>query len=1023
VTFYADLHVHSKYSRATGQDADLERFSLWARKKGLAVVATGDFTHPAWFAELRGKLVPAEAGLFRLRPDIEREIESRLPAACRAQTAPTRFVLEVEISTIYRKGDRTRKVHHLILVPSLENAERVTQSLTRIGNLKSDGRPILGLDSRHLLDITLNAGEGCFLIPAHIWTPWFSVLGSKSGFDSVAECYGDLAPHVFALETGLSSDPPMNARVSALDAYRLVSNSDAHSPPKLGREACVFGCDMTFDAIRGALATGQGYGGTIEFFPEEGKYHLDGHRKCDVRLMPAESKHHNGLCPECGKPLTIGVMNRVEELADRSEDESKPPPFRSAVPLAEILGELMGVGPQSRSVEAAYESLLERVAPELPILLDVPIEALGLRASPRFVEAIRRVRTGKVIREGGYDGEYGVIRLFTGDEAAADDGAPLLLDVAPAARSRRRSAPKPGPGARPVESAVHEPPPDYVIPSSDRTGLHPALAGLDPEQREAARVPSGPVLIVAGPGTGKTRTLTHRIAWLVEAQGVAPERCLAVTFTNRAADEMCDRLAALLPGRADRVRVTTFHGFGYRLLSAYGERAGFTGPIRVCDGDELRANIAEALGLSRRDAEARMRANPPDAAVEAAKRSLGLVGFDELIAIPARVLRENADVRQEARSACEWMFVDEYQDVDAAQHELVRLLVPPGGNLTAIGDPDQAIYGFRGSDAGFFQRFADDFGPTRVVTLTRNYRSAGTIVEAALQAIQPGTLVPGRGLHATRKQGVRLIVHESPTEAAESEYVVHTVEELVGGSGFFSFDSGRVDSTAGDGTTGFADIAVLYRAEAQADSLAHAFERSGIPYQRRSHRRLLDFDLARAVFAAADAGRDDNPAACVARALADAAADTESRVLADALRALAARHESVASFRCALALASDADLWDPRADRVSLLTLHAAKGLEFGAVFIVGCEDGLLPMRFGSGRDNPEEERRLFFVGITRARERLFLCRARRRPWRGETREFAPSPFLHDIEGRLLDRRQSATLRHKPAADRQLDLF
>ena len=322
--FYADLHVHSKYSRATSRNCDLEHLAIWARKKGIGIVGTGDFTHPAWRAELKDKLVPAEPGLFRLRPDLERFVEERLPAACRSRCTTVRFMLSVEISTIYKKFDKTRKIHHLIYTPDFESTDRVVDSLSRIGNLHSDGRPILGLDSRHLLEIALESGPGSYLVPAHIWTPWFAALGSKSGFDAIDECYGDLAPHIFAVETGLSSDPPMNWRVSSLDRFRLVSNSDAHSPEKLGREVCVFDTDLDYFALRRALETGVGYEGTLEFFPEEGKYHLDGHRNCRVRLSPAETRAHDGLCPACGKPLTVGVMHRVEDLADRPEETAPP---------------------------------------------------------------------------------------------------------------------------------------------------------------------------------------------------------------------------------------------------------------------------------------------------------------------------------------------------------------------------------------------------------------------------------------------------------------------------------------------------------------------------------------------------------------------------------------------------------------------------------------------------------------------------------------------------------------------------
>src|SRR6201997_2771427 len=301
--FHADLHVPSKYSRATSRDLDLEHLAHWAARKGIGVVATGDFTHPAWCSELKDKLVPAEPGLFRLRDDIAKGVAATLPAACRTAV---RFMLEVEISTIYKKGDKTRKVHHLIYAPDFATVDRINARLSRIGNIASDGRPILGLDSRDLLEIALESDPGAYFIPAHIWTPWFAALGSQSGFDSIAECYGDLSDNIFAVETGLSSDPPMNWRLSMLDRYRLVSNSDAHSPGKLGREATTFDCAVDYFAIRKALETGAGYVGTVEFFPEEGKYHLDGHRKCGVKLSPQETLAQSNRCPVCGGPMTIG---------------------------------------------------------------------------------------------------------------------------------------------------------------------------------------------------------------------------------------------------------------------------------------------------------------------------------------------------------------------------------------------------------------------------------------------------------------------------------------------------------------------------------------------------------------------------------------------------------------------------------------------------------------------------------------------------------------------------------------------
>ncbi|TWH67419.1 PHP family Zn ribbon phosphoesterase [Micromonospora olivasterospora] len=319
--FVADLHIHSKYSRACSRDLTLPNLGWWARRKGIGVLGTGDFTHPAWYDHLRQTLHPAEPGLYRLSPEAERDIARRLPPrlASEAEADPVRFMLSVEISTIYKRDDRTRKVHHLVYLPDLDAVERFNAALGRIGNIASDGRPILGLDSRDLLEITLESSPDGYLVPAHIWTPWFSALGSKSGFDAIADCYADLAEHVFAVETGLSSDPEMNWRVGSLDRYQLVSNSDAHSPPALAREATIFATGRDYFAIREALRTGDGLAGTIEFFPEEGKYHADGHRLCGVNWSPERTRAAGGRCPECGKPLTVGVLSRVEELADRPE--------------------------------------------------------------------------------------------------------------------------------------------------------------------------------------------------------------------------------------------------------------------------------------------------------------------------------------------------------------------------------------------------------------------------------------------------------------------------------------------------------------------------------------------------------------------------------------------------------------------------------------------------------------------------------------------------------------------------------
>ncbi len=417
MSFIADLHVHSHLSRATSKACNLEGLHRWAQLKGIRVVGTGDFTHPAWFGEMREKLEPSAPGLFRLKREYARTADAEVPGSCRG---PVQFLLTGEISSIYKRGDRVRKVHSLLLAPDLDTVATINAALDALGNIKSDGRPILGLDVRDLLEIALEADPRSVLIPAHVWTPWFSMLGSKSGFDSPAECFGDLAEHVFALETGLSSDPPMNWRVGSLDRFALVSNSDLHSPPKLGRNANVFHCEPDYPALVGALRARDPAlcGGTIDLFPEEGKYHLDGHRKCGVRFEPEESLAHDCLCPVCGKPLVLGVLHRVNLLADRPAGERPPGalPHQYIIPLAELLGEILSCGAGTKKVAKAYHALLREIGPELVVLREADPAELS-RAGPRLLgEAIRRLRAGTVIREGGYDGEYGTIRVFAEGE-------------------------------------------------------------------------------------------------------------------------------------------------------------------------------------------------------------------------------------------------------------------------------------------------------------------------------------------------------------------------------------------------------------------------------------------------------------------------------------------------------------------------------------------------------------------------------------------------------------------------------
>jgi uncharacterized protein (TIGR00375 family) len=399
--FIGDFHIHSKYSRATSPTGDLKHLAESAKIKGIQVVGTGDFTHPQWLKEIKEELEPAEQGLFKIKNTNE----------------TIRFILTSEISCIYSKGGKVRKVHIVIFAPSIEAVEKINKKLSTIGNLKSDGRPILGLDAKELLKIVLDSDKDCFFVPAHILTPWFSVFGSKSGFDSLEECFEDLTKHIFALETGLSADPAMIWRIPDGRRLTLISNSDAHSPSKLGREANVFEMDLNYSEIIKAIKEKdkEKFLYTIEFFPQEGKYHYDGHRACDIVLSPKESAKYNNVCPVCGKPLTLGVANRIRQLADK--DVGFVPkdaiPFKSLIPLKEIIAEVFSCGPATKKVEKEYEKLIQTFENEFNILLNISKEKLESVILSEIAEGIIRARKGKVIVEPGYDGVYGKVKIFS----------------------------------------------------------------------------------------------------------------------------------------------------------------------------------------------------------------------------------------------------------------------------------------------------------------------------------------------------------------------------------------------------------------------------------------------------------------------------------------------------------------------------------------------------------------------------------------------------------------------------------
>jgi ATP-dependent DNA helicase UvrD/PcrA len=1077
----ADLHIHSRFSRATSKVLDLEHLWVWAQRKGVGLVGTGDFTHPGWFAELEQKLVDDGSGLLALRPELKEELAPQVPRACAAPDV--RFMLTVEISNIYKHDERTRKVHNLVCLPDLEAAAALNRALDRIGNIHSDGRPILGLDSRDLLEIVLETSGGRgVLIPAHIWTPWFSVLGSKSGFDSIEACYRDLSDHIFALETGLSSDPPMNWRVSSLDRYRLVSNSDAHSPAKLAREANLFSlAERSYEAIFDALRSGLGFEGTIEFFPDEGKYHLDGHRKCGTRMTPAQTRELGGVCPVCGRPVTMGVMYRVEELADRPKGVAPPASaeaFISLVGLAEVLAQALGRGPATKTVQRRLARLTEVIGPELPLLRQHPLEELERVGGVALAEAIRRMRAGEVRIEGGYDGEYGTVHLLEDHERERTTGQVALFvvpeppdgapeEAAPAASGSAAS------GSAASGSAAAAPEPldatDGPLFGGTLRPLDPeeaagsgALAGLNAAQRQAVTHQGSPVVITAGPGTGKTRSLTRRIAHRVE-QGLAPAAVLAITFTNKAAAELRQRLVELLgPTGGEAVRVSTFHAFALGALnerrraraevalSVVGEQERLELLARLLPraGQRELERAARAIGLAFVGDEGSA-APPLMARYVALLDEEGLVDLEGLVPRVVEQLGQDDKALAALRRCFGLVCVDEYQDVNQAQYRLVRLLCPePEADLCVIGDPDQAIYAFRGADPRYFLRFAEDYPRARRLALDRSYRTSRALLEAAQQVIQHNRSHPAEARTWSRAPGdPQVLINPCPTAAAEAEQVVHAVERMVAGTTFFSMDSGRVGVRDDEEPLSFGDFAVLFRTSAQAEELREAFDRSGMPFicpvaREPALTPVLAFlervvrdpdmaDVSVLVQVAAAAPRQGLEQLvellCTGGPQRTAARQQVEQLSALLPRALPPRFSDWAPQALALAATvTEADRLPAGAEAISLLTLHASKGLEFPVVFVVGCEEGLLPLlRPGEEQDadRVEEERRLFYVGMTRAQRRLVLTHADRRLVYGKREPRQPSRFLAEIQPPLAQTVPPAPLPRKRRGPPQLDLF
>jgi uncharacterized protein (TIGR00375 family) len=1033
--FRADLHVHSRYSRATSRRLTPRNLAAWARVKGIDLVATGDFTHPGWLAEIEEHLVEDGSGLLQLRDQagLEKELSW---LSTPLVPGLTKFMLSTEISSIYKRGGKVRKIHNLVYMPSLEQAKRFNERLRQIGNLESDGRPILGLDAEHLLEMVLESGSCAFLVPAHIWTPWFSLFGSKSGFDAIEECFGTLSKEIFALETGLSSDPEMNWLWSRLDRFKMVSNSDAHSGENLGRECSLFSGTPSFEGIYRALR-GEGLGhkflGTVEFFPEEGKYHMDGHRKCSVVMDPRESLARGGRCPACGKPVTVGVLNRVLALADRETPERPAgvPGFISLIPLPEILSEILGTGPKSKRVVAEYAGLISRFGPELNILQRTPLEELA-GWSPLLAEGIGRMRCGRVRRQPGFDGEYGKISVFTVKESKEFRKGKTLFEVeeAPAEQSC---------GLVPAES------PDNALPQSPDHA--PLLPELNEEQLGAALAGPGAILVLAGPGTGKTHTLLGRIGHLLK-KGVNPRQILVLTFTRRAAGELKTRLVTLLGEEHVIPRSDTLHALAFENWVKVQGHA----PVLMGEDDGLRIFLDANPDLGRTQARqlwaelnrSREQASScPEHLVQAAgnyarqKNQWNLVDYTDLL----EFWKEQVCSRSYFRPY-NHILVDEVQDLTPLQLELIKALAPPGGHgFFAIGDLNQSIYSFRGAVADVRENLRSTWKDLTVVSLRDNYRSSRSILEVS-RFLVPEDAPELRPLCEGHRE---VNLFKAGTGAQEAAWIGDQIRMLIGGTAHWQAD------LAQEGELNPGDIAILVRFRGLMPLLHQALTRFGLPCGMPEEEAFWVEPRVQLILESA--GRllglkGESPERglnCPDKILAQGPSGLNA-YLKDIppfdqlfwqggpfleLKKRFAEHGGWAGLLNWIHLQTELEQVRARAERIQIMSLHAAKGLEFEAVFLPALEDGILPFagkELLSGKPgeteraiDEAEEKRLCYVGLTRARSRLYLsCAAKRRIY-GKVYNLQPSRFLGLLPDAMLKR--TTMVARKVTMARQISLL
>ncbi|WP_031480212.1 UvrD-helicase domain-containing protein [Maridesulfovibrio frigidus] len=1035
--FIADLHIHSRFTRGANKAITPRLLAAWARVKGIDVIGTGDFTHPEWLHEIETHLVEDGSGLLALRDS--QNLENEIKWMDGPIAGQTRFMLQAEVDCRYKRFGKTRKVHNLVYMPDLESARKFNAKLDLYGNLESNGRPNLGIDSKQLLEIVLETSDRAFLVPAHIWTPMFSLFGSKQGFESITGCYGDLASEIFALETGLSSDPEMNWLISSLDKYRLMANSNAHSCEEIGREANVFSGDVSYEGIYRALR-GEGLGhkfiGTVEFFPEEGKYHMDGHRQCGVMLDPHESKLRGWVCPVCGKLLTKGVYSRILERADRNEpvQPKGQPSFTSQIPLAELISEVVGTGPKSRNVMNIYGPLINEFGSELSVLQQVPIEDLKLQ-NGHLAEGIRRMREGQIISNPGFDGQEGTISVYSAQERAEILGGAKFLV------SRREVGDLDnGKGLANICKAGQQ-----VKDCNDIIAVK-----FDEGQKKAIEAGPAPVLVLAGPGTGKTQVIMGRMKFLLE-RGTRARRILAVTFTHKAAQEINEKMTAMLGEDEILPRTDTIHSLAFEywtsmfdqvplILDDESAQKVFRRANPQINGPRLKA-AWKSLCLSREKME------PLSEGMEILfstysqqKDHHNLVDYTDMLEFWLAELCSDKYIRRYTH-----FLIDEVHDLSPLQLEIIRKLADGEGDgegFLAVGDPEQSIYGFRGAAGHVAEKFKAYWPDLIEMTLEDNYRSTQAVLDVS-------SFVSGKesNLKVHNKYESAVHLFSAPDSVRESSWIAERIKHLTGAT------NNTLGDPAGHGSLNPGDITVLVRFKDLMEPIRSLLKRQGIPcsmpetamFWHDSRVQILLGAVRRMLGFAED--------------LDDEAPEVPEKVIARGPIGLSAYLSEMPPFdqlfweskpfREMVKGFDDKGGWSGlinwihmqgeleqvlnKAEKVRIMTMHAAKGMEFEAVFIAGLDDGIVPFvgtdvltgKFSGGAiaasPDTEEERRLLYVGTSRAKKNLFLSHSAKRPLYNRTLRLPVSRFLKDIPEELVTK--SAMVAKKMQKEKEISLL